>query len=209
MRTAVAILTVAAVLGLGGCSSGEEESGSARSPVESTTATAAAASPTATVSATPSSSPTSTSTPTPAVSTSTRAADDVLVDMQAAVVASVAESTFADAREQLLAVLKSGSDVEAVEEFAFDRETSTLSIEMASVYDVSEDAMASVAYDVATGLAPLMWAPAIASQVTDTAALPAFDLQVDGLRFVCDGEAMAALADTALSQESFVEQCQQ
>lgn len=202
MRTAVAGFALAALLGVAGCGGGGEATEPTPPAAEDTTDTAETATPTARASTPPRTAP-----PTSATSTPTRPADDVPVELQAAVVANTAGDIFADAREPLLEAIKADSEVEAVEVFDFDRETSTPSLDMASVYDSSEEAMTGVAYKIATGLAPLMWAPEIASQVTDTAALPTLNIEVNGLSFECDGGAMAALADTALSEESFIDRC--
>lgn len=203
MKTILAGIAVAALLaGCGG--QGTEPVAEASSSSAPTTEAS-----TPTPSRTPSASrtPTATRSPASASPMTTKPAQDVPLELQGQMVANVIDTTFGGIREDLLAALKLDPRVEAVEHFDFDKETSTLGLTMASTFRASEDAMSDLAYEHAGALAPAMWAPEVADQVTDPAVLPTFDLRVDDLHFRCDGGTMAALADKELSQVSFTERC--
>lgn len=203
MKTILSGIAVAALLvGCGG--QGAEPVAEASSSSAPTTEAS-----TPTPSRTPSASPTPSATRSPATAspTTTKAAQGVPLELQGQMVATAIDTSFGDIREDLLAGLKQDSRVEAIEHFEFDKETSTLGLTMASTFRVSEDAISELAYEYAGALAPAMWPPELADQVTDPSVLPTFDLRVDGLHFRCDGGTMAALADKELSQASFTERC--
>jgi hypothetical protein len=132
---------------------------------------------------------------------------ELSAESQTALVTHVAGNAFDQAREPLLAAIKEDATIEAVEVFAFDRASRTLTLRIASIFRVSEDARAELAYDLATQLSPLMWNPAVAVQVKDHTSLPFLSLAVDGQTYRCAGPAMAALADKELSAAQFAAQC--
>jgi hypothetical protein len=123
------------------------------------------------------------------------------------VVTGMAAQAFAAAREPLLAAIKEEATIEAVTEFAFDREARALKLSLASVFRASEDARFELLYEVATGLTPLLWNQEVANQVQTLDSLPFLWITVDGQSFVCPGPAMVALGDKELSAAAFPTRC--
>lgn len=119
-------------------------------------------------------------------------------------VAAVTARVFEENADALSAELvKSNSLIEAQEEFRFDKASRTLVLSVTSVFKTGRP---DVAYSLATDLAPIFWGPEATASASPE-ALVLFSVTVDAVTWVCDGAAMAALADRELSQESFVQRC--
>lgn len=132
--------------------------------------------------------------------TATRAPED-----EAAFVAGVAASVFAENEEALSRLtVKANTLVESQDEFRFDQPHRTLVLSVTSVFRTGKP---TVAYGLATALAPVFWGRQVASAVVRLESLPVLSLTVDGSHFRCDGATMAALADREVSTETFVQRC--
>lgn len=127
-------------------------------------------------------------------------------ELEASIVAGQVEQTFGRARELLLAAIKEDGLVQAVNDFAFDPASRTMRLDIASVFDVSEDATFGLLYKMASDLSALAWAPEIADHIRPE-SLPSFLVTVDDMTFRCPGPAMAALADKELSDAAFKTAC--
>jgi hypothetical protein len=173
---------------LAGCGSAQEPSAAPSSSASSSSASSASTS--------PSPRPTPTPTPTPTLSP----------EQEAQVVAMVTGNVFAQNEEALSTqLIKSSSLVEAQEDFRFDQPSRTLIVTVSSVIS-TEPSLTTVAYDLATGFAPVFWGPqALASARPES--LVFFSVTVNGSQHRCDGPTMAALADKELSKEMFAQRC--
>ncbi len=191
------------VLALAGCGGAEQ----AAAPRETVTVTAPAPSPlsAAPTTATPSLEPAPTASESP--STAPGATTPLAGDAQKDLVTRLAATAVKNARPELLTAIKDDPRVEAVERFEFDRRDRTLRLQVASVFRASDEARDSLAYQLASGAAPLLWDPSIAGQVDKLSYLPNLDVRVDKRHFLCDGAAMAALANEELSETSFIARC--
>ncbi len=148
------------VLALAGCGGAER----AAAPRETVTVTAPAPSPlsAAPTTATPSLEPAPTASESP--STAPGATTPLAGDAQKDLVTRLAATAVKNARPELLTAIKDDPRVEAVERFEFDRRDRTLRLQVASVFRSSDEARDSLAYQLASGAAPLLWDPSIAGQ---------------------------------------------
>ena len=103
-------------------------------------------------------------------------------------------------------LIESNGLIEAQEDFRFDQPSRTLIVSVASTY-ATDRYLAELAYELATGFAPVFWGPEALAAGVRLESLVFFAVTVDGIQYRCDGPTMAALADRELSQEMFVQRC--
>lgn len=195
MRHLAGTAALAAAL-LTSCSSGEAEPSAAT----------VSSSPTASVIASPSTSLTPGAPPSPTPSPSPAAAVDPVLEQQ--VVADTTAASVEENRDALSTQLvKSNSLVQAQNDFRFDKPARALVVDVASVFQSdSRENRDALAYDLATGFAPVFWGPS-ATDVVRPESTVAFQVVVDDLTYSCPGTSMVALADRELSQANFLLQC--
>lgn len=174
-------------------------------PPTTTAPALASGPPVATESPSPSPSPSASPSPT----TSSSEFSDLPVEQQRMLAVGAAASTFDDFQTELESVIKQDPTLEALEELRFDREQGALVIGGESGFEGASGRtlIDGQAYDLATMLAPAYWGSQFTSRFTDPSVLPSLSIRLDDQQYVCDGVAMAALADKELSQDSFVSAC--
>jgi hypothetical protein len=200
-RTALAL--TAACMVLAGCGGGTDEVAAA-----TPTPTLAPYTPSDELTASKESAAASKKAAASSAAAATPATTELSLEAEQGLVTGITADAFEKNRDGLSdELVKSSSLVEAQTDFRFDRGARTLVLAVTSTYR-TDTYVPELAYDLATGFAPVFWGPETSGTVQPE-ALPLFSVTVDDASFVCEPTDMVALQKRELSSEMFVERCGQ